>query len=238
MSCKWSFPLCVDAHDTDFSEIARPAALLRYMQSAANMQLHTLGPTNDDLLSMGQAFVLSKLNIVFHSPVNAYDQICADSWSCESKGFSFNRCFSIKKDGETVTEASSVWALIDVVTHKPFRVEEFHPNFDPDPPIFLDLPKRLHLPDGLNEVGAHRVTYGETDRNRHMNNVRYLDMLCDFMDMETLFWEKASISFLSEAKTGEVLRIFEKTIGDEHFFRSIRQDGRTNIEAYIKTKRR
>ena len=235
---KWSLPLCVDAHDTDFAEIARPAALLRYMQSAANMQLHTLGPTNEELLSKGQAFVLSKVRIIFHSPVNAYENIVAHSWSCESKGFSFNRCFSITNGSKTVAEAASIWALVDIQTKKPVRVEEFHPNFEDDTPISPDVPLRIQMPSELDEIGMHKVTYSETDRNRHMNNVRYLDMLSDFMDMEELLWEKASLSFLNEAKTGEVLLIFKKTLGDEHFFKSIRQDGKVNIEAYVKTRKR
>lgn len=235
---KWSLPLCVDAHDTDFAETARPAALLRYMQSAANMQLHTLGPTNEELLSKGQAFVLCKIRIVFQNTVNAYDNIVAHTWSCESKGFSFNRCFSITKGSETVAEAASVWALLDIHSRKPIRVEEFHPNFEDDLPISPDVPLRFQLPTELYEIGIHKVTYSETDRNRHMNNVRYLDMLCNFMDMEDLLWEKASLSFLNEAKTGEILRIYKKTLGDEHFFKSIRQDGKVNIEAYIKTKKR
>ena len=235
---KWSLPLCVDAHDTDFAEIARPAALLRYMQSAANMQLHTLGPTNEELLSKGQAFVLSKVRIVFHRPIFAYDNIVAHTWSCESKGYSFHRCFSITKESETVAEAASVWALVDIQTRKPIRVEEFHPNFTDDAPITPDVPPRIQIPNELDEIGVHKVAYSETDRNRHMNNVRYLDMISDFMDMEELLWEKASFSFLNEAKTGEVLRIFKKTVGDEHFFKSICQSGKTNIEAYIKTKKR
>lgn len=235
---KWSDTLYVDAHDTDFSEIARPAALLRYMQSAANMQLHTLGPTNEELFSKGQAFVLSKICLAFHRPVKAYEKISAHSWSCESNGFSFQRCFSITKDNETLAEAASIWALIDIETRRPLRVEEFHPNFEPDPPIFPDAPLRFRVPEDLNDLGVHRVTYSETDRNHHMNNVRYLDMLCNLMNMEELFWEKACISFLNEAKTGENLRIYGKTVGEEHFFKSLREDGKTNIEAYIKTKRR
>ena len=235
---KWSDSLYIDAHDTDFSEFARPAALLRYMQSAANMQLHTLGPTNEELLSKGQAFVLSKIAIAFYRPMKAYEQISAHSWSCESKGYSFNRCFSITKGKETVAEASSVWALIDIKTRKPLRCEEFHPNFEPDPPIFPDVPFRFQVPEDVKKLGFHKVTYSETDRNHHMNNVRYLDMLCNFMNMEELFFEKACISFLNEAKTGEELCIYGKSSGDEHFFKSLREDGKTNIEAYIKTKRR
>ena len=235
---KWTDTVCVDAHDTDFSETARPAALLRYMQSAANMQLHTLGPSNEALWAKGQAFVLSKIGIVFYEPVKAYDVIKASTWSCDSRGYSFNRCYSITKDDTLIAEATSVWALIDSLSHKPLRVEEFQPNFLPDPIITPDVPLRFSVPKELEEVGVHTVTYGETDTNRHMNNVRYLDMLCDFINMEELYVEKVSIQFLSEAPTHKKIRIFKHECGDEHFFSSVREDGRINVQAYIKTRKR
>ena len=50
---KWSEPIKVNSHDTDYNGVLRAGGVLKYMQEAANMQLHELGPSNDELMEKG-----------------------------------------------------------------------------------------------------------------------------------------------------------------------------------------
>ena len=232
---KWTEHMCVDAHDTDFTETARPASLLRYMQTAANMQLRRLGPSNEELLNGGQAFVLSRIAITFRRPAHAYEMLDVSSWADAGRGYSFPRYYTIMRGDECIAEAASVWALIDVETRRPLRTTEYRPNFDYDAPITPDAPLRFALPQEMPACGTHRVTYSEVDFNMHMNNTRYLDMLTDCMNMRENEIRDVSIAFLSEAPYDSVLTIEKKAENGVTFFRTIREDGRINIEALIRT---
>ena len=56
---KWTEYIKVSPHDTDINTVVSASSLIRYMQDAANSQLHNLGPSNEDLRADGKAFILS-----------------------------------------------------------------------------------------------------------------------------------------------------------------------------------
>ncbi len=55
----WISHIVADIHDEDYNGICRPSAILRYLQIAANGQLHGEGPSNEEMRAMGKAFVLT-----------------------------------------------------------------------------------------------------------------------------------------------------------------------------------
>ena len=75
------------------------------------MQMKHLGPSNEELREQGKAFLLSRINMSLYHPLFAGDDIEAFSWGCESRGVSFNRCYQLRRGGEVIAEAASVWGL-------------------------------------------------------------------------------------------------------------------------------
>jgi cysteinyl-tRNA synthetase len=67
----------VDVHDVDFNGVCRLSSLMRYIQSAAQMQLTENGMSYDELRERGVAFILSKIRLEFYSAVYAYDKLVA-----------------------------------------------------------------------------------------------------------------------------------------------------------------
>jgi medium-chain acyl-[acyl-carrier-protein] hydrolase len=233
---KWSENYRINTHDCDASGIVRASLVLRYMQETANMQMKNLGPTNEDLRRNKMAFLLSRINISLYHPLYAGDEITCTSWGCESRGVSFNRCYQIRRGDEVIAEAASVWGLVDTETHKLLKVDEITLGFGIDDPLELDVPRRVHIPRDINMtlVGERTVVYSDIDANLHMNNTNYPDMLCDFIpDMTGKRVISLSISFAKEAKLGEVLKVYLAEIDGQYYFRTIRKDGTTNIEAIM-----
>ncbi|MFA6948165.1 MAG: hypothetical protein WCQ72_04225, partial [Eubacteriales bacterium] len=79
----------------------------------------------------------------------------------------------------------------------------------------------------------------DCDLNHHMNNTYYPDMLCDFMpDMDGLRMSEMCLSFLSEAPLGQKVEVLHGVAGNveetRHFFRTIREDGKTGVEAEMR----
>lgn len=233
---RYAYSLVSDCHDTDAEGFLRPSAILRYMQTAANLQMHEYGPTNEELRTSGQAFVLTRLALDFIKPIGAYEALCAQSWGLDSRGFSFGRCFCLsKKDGEMLARAQSVWALIDIENKKPLPVAAFNPGFGTDAPFEDPLPLRMHLPpeELFCEVGHHRVSYAETDANRHMNNTCYPDILVNFLPLEGKRVQTMTLNFCREAPRGERLTVLMAEGEERYFFRTYREDGLVNIEAAV-----
>lgn len=232
---KFSENFTVNSHLCDANGIARPTAVISFMQEAANIQLRTYGPSADELRANGQAFVLSRIGVGVYAPLYAYKTYTMQTWSCESRGFSFYRCHRLLDGDEVLAEAVSVWALIDIVNKKPLRTTEFHPNFDHEEILDFEVPSRIRITaDALSEVGEHTVRYSETDINRHMNNTVYADMLCNFIDMTDRRATRININYFNEAPLGEKLTVCLEEAEDSIYrFRTLREDGKINVEAEI-----
>ena len=182
------------------------------------------------------AFILSRLNMSLYAPLYAYENISVSSWACESRGVTFNRCYDIRRNGELVAEATSVWGLIGISERKIYRVEDIVLPFSVDEPLELDSPKRVRIPKEVNLalVGESAVVYRDIDKNPHMNNTNYPDMLCEFIpDVEKKQILSVGITFAAEARRGENLKVYMAESDGSYYFRTVRSDGTVNVEAAI-----
>lgn len=234
---KWTEQYCISCHDEDLRGVAKASSVLRYMQDCVNAQMLSCGPSNDDLRRQGKGFLLSRVYTEITEPLYAFDKIEAQTWSCGQKGFRFFRCHQLVRRGRVVARTYSVWALIDIAQGKLLRTSEFHAGFDDDPPFDTDsLVQNFALPhtEDMEAVGTHRVTYSEADVNRHMNNTEYPDMLADHIDLSGKRISYFAINFQNEAPLGEVLSVYSTPAPDgEILLRTVRGDGKTNIEAKL-----
>ncbi len=224
----------VGFHDTDSSGNLSAAAALKYMQETAYLQLHKLGPTPAELTSSGRGFILSRIALSYYRPIRAYEQIEVQTWTCESKGYSFLRCYRIIRGGIICAEGSSVWALMDFEKRRPVKVTDFSYNFEDDEPLELDVPKSIKMPESLRLVGEHTVSYSDTDSNRHMTNTRYPELICNFIpNMKDRRVSNLAINFLGEAPMDSTLKVYYAKYDDSAYIRTLREDGTKNIEAEV-----
>lgn len=226
--------ICVDIHDVDHNGIARLSSLMRYIQSAAQTQLTVNGMSYDELRRMHRGFILSRIKMEFTEPVRAYDPLTAVTYPCESRGYSFLRCYALEKGGETIGRAVSVWALIDTETRALVRVNDFELGLETHEPHSLSL-TRFSVPSTIREVGTYTVNYGDLDQNCHMNNTRYPDMYSNFLPLDGKRIRTISINYHNEAPRGARLHVelAEGPDGNTYYIRTLREDGKINTEAEI-----
>ena len=226
--------LIADIHDVDYNGIIRASSLMKYIQSAAQTQLTLNGMSYDELKDMNRAFILSRIKMEFTEPVRAYEKISAVTYPCDSRGYSFLRCYALEKNGRTIGRAVSMWALIDTETHALVKVNDFELGLETHEPHTLAL-SRFAVPANIRKVGTYTVNYGDTDQNRHMDNTRYPDMYSNFLSLEGKRIRTLSINYLNEAPMGERLQV-ERADGIDgytYYFRTVREDGKVNTEAEI-----
>ena len=222
----------VDVHDVDINGVARASALMRYIQSAAQYQLSDNGMSYDSLKSRSRAFILSRIKIEFTAPIRAYERLRAITFPCESRGYSFLRCYKLKRDEITVARAASIWALVDTDTHSLIRVNDFDLGLDTYTPLDI-APGRIVMPQEMQEVGKFPVSYGVIDQNRHMNNTAYPDMYASFLPMDGNRISSISINYSNEAPMGDTLTLLRGERDGIYFFKTLRSDGKINTEAEI-----
>lgn len=234
---KWTESYKVKFHDTDVNEILSPKNTLKFMQETAMLQMKGVGTSYEELFNQKKAFLLSTIRLEFISPIYAYDMISVDTWAQEGKGFTYPRFFEIKRDGETVAEGASNWALVHTEEKRLIPQGEIDlSHFPIDEPLKTEHSLRIRIPSALplSLVGEYTVKYSDIDLNGHMNNTNYPGLICDHIPgIDKIRITSMGISFPNEAKYGEVLKVYLGRVDNKYFFRTIREDGKINIEAEI-----
>lgn len=228
----YSIKTSVNIHDVDFNGVAKTSSILRYLQSAAQCQLNDGGMSYDELKAQNRAFIISRMKLEVLRPLRAYEPLRAVTYPCESRGYSFLRCYALEADGITVARAISVWALIDTEAKALVRVNDFDLRLPTLPQNELTV-DRFCLPGALTDVGGYGVHYGDVDQNRHMNNTKYPDMFSNFLPLDGKFIKSISINYRNEAQIGDKLRVQRAEENGLFYFRTLRSDGKINSEAEI-----
>lgn len=102
-------------------------------------------------------------------------------------------------------EAVSTWVLADAATHRlarMSRITEFQ-DTDGGPLCKERTLSRVRLPETMEHADSRAMHYSDTDVNGHVNNVRYVDFLCDALHMERL----GPSRFVSSLQVGYLARV-------------------------------
>lgn len=232
-------------HDTDANRCVRPSKIVEYMQETANRQCEESGLPLDWLRDEhGLAFILGAISLNVRKPLHAYEEIEVRTWCKEAKSYIFNRYFEIVRGGEVVAEAASTWVLIDINQKTMVRADHYDVldgKFYYDEPIAPEtLLKKARVPKELEmtEVGKRKIVYSDIDYNMHMNNTRYPDMICDFVDelsssASPMRIKSLSLSYLKESALGATLAVSRSAIDEDGtlYVRTTNEQGETCLEA-------
>ncbi len=207
----------------------RPGALLRYFQEAINLQMHDNPPSTEDLFARGQAFILSRTAMKLYSELEVYDNITVTTWANTSRGATYVRSAQIFRGNELCADIITLWALVDINNHRLIRVKDAVlgvGTLDELPDI--PLPEKVRFPENteMSPVGKRTVYYSDIDRNNHMNNTRYVDMICDFLpDVENSRIKAFTVSYNHECRLGEELSVYSIGEDGKMFFYAEKSDG-------------
>ena len=224
----------IHIHQVDQNRVCPPAEILRMMHITTDYQMHAEHCTIEQMQEQGMAMVLSKLHLCFYEPVHQGETLTVTTWPCVSRGFQFDRCYRAMVDDKVVAEGISIWALIDINTHRLLRsdkVDFSHYTFGEKFPLDCNIASF----DGEYEpICTHHVAYSDADTYLHMNNTRYIDMICDLVpDMAKRTTCAITIHYKNEAPVGSDIEVFRGECGDTFYFKST-IDGKPNMEAAIR----
>ncbi|MBR2822717.1 MAG: hypothetical protein IKE24_03420 [Clostridia bacterium] len=208
-SLERTFPIRVA--ECDVNNYWRPGAILTELQEAATLHSSALGCGREELLREGLAWVVVRLALRMHRYPVSGETVTVRTFHRPHRHTFFPRYFVITDSrGEAIGEASSLWLLMDLETRQAVPASRL-----PSPlPDNSDLPEPLPLPGAIpalsvaETVHPWTVHFTDLDPNRHVNNTRYADWLCNVLGIDTMsthLLEALNIHFNAEVLPGHSL---------------------------------
>ena len=199
----------VDSRDIDPWYHCRPSGLTGTLQAAATHAACARHVSQDETMDKYHCFwMLARMWYRLDRPLSWGDRVTIRTWHRGAKGASTYRDFDLYVDGRPVGEAVSTWVLADADTHRLFRmsrVEEFQ-GTDGGALCKTKTLSGLHLPADMALADSRALHYSDTDVNGHVNNVRYVDFICDALHMENLgpgrYVSALQVGYLAECMAG------------------------------------
>jgi acyl-ACP thioesterase len=221
----WSEIQAVNSHDCDKNRILRPTGIFRMVQEAAAHQLTAVGQDETDMHAAHRAYIVSQIGIDVIKPVYMNDSLTIKTWEANSVGAKFMRYYSVLRGDEEVVCGSCICALINTETGRFIRVSDSGYAFggagDERVPS-LDSHGAMNKALTYKKAADFPVLYTFIDRNDHMNNTCYADMFFSAIpDCEKKYMTGISISYLRQAKLGDVLSLELADADGKYFIRAM-----------------
>lgn len=159
-------------------------------------------------------WVLHRIRVRFYRKPRWNDMVNLTTWPSGMERLYALREFHIDDHGGArLVDVSSAWIILDAVRRRPVRPQNHLPTDRIHPQRLLDLPtvklpgippEEVKLPNG--QTPWNLVRPSDTDRNRHVNNARYVQWMQDAVPT-LLEHPEGVITFLSETHIGQEYRV-------------------------------
>ena len=224
--------------EIDGSAQLRLSSLEGYLLNAAGLAAEDNGFGAMEMIQQGVTWVLSQLSIEMQRLPKQYESFVIETWVEDYGRLLTTRHFIVyDKDKQEIGSACSQWALIDIKSRRPINLQtrEDLMHFATGEPGKIEKPLRIGAVNDGVEVARHKVSYSDIDYNMHLTNTRYPNLICDMLpSLEGKRISEFSISFVNQAELGEELTFLEGESDGAYYIRSLRTDGKVNIEARVK----
>lgn len=190
---------------------AKPSVLLHFAQEAAGAHCLELAADWDTLAARHMFWAVTRQKLQITRLPRLGEVITVETWPMPTTKVAYPRStVAYDQEGNEVFRAISLWVLMNTDTRAmilpgksgleirgALRGNE------------LALPASLH-PQLLEHSCRRRVVYGDLDRNRHMNNARYMDWVDDLLPSrfhEAHPAHEITICYHAEATEGQELTL-------------------------------
>lgn len=201
----------VKAFEVDTDGLARLSYLANTMQEAAGVHAAKLGLSMQSLIDNNQTWILNRFSVQMQRYPSAGEEIRIETWPSGSDRLFAYRDFELfDADNNMILSARTTWLILDLNRRRPV----------PSPPEvielgtlnkrFADISLYERLPR-IDSTPEHTVKFpvrrSDLDINRHVNNVKYLEMLLETLgdDQSDLRPDYFDIQFKAESVYSDVL---------------------------------
>ncbi|MDE6445721.1 MAG: acyl-ACP thioesterase [Alistipes sp.] len=229
----------IEPHEVDFTLRATIPALGSVVLNTAGTDAHGKGFGVDALNAGNHSWVLSRIAFEFDRRPKQYDEYTVATWISDYGRVLSTRNFTLSdSSGSEFGRAVSQWAMIDLASRTAVDlswVGDAHADaiVDAEPPA--EKPRKIRAVTP-SERCEHRVVYSDIDFNRHVNTMRYIEMMLDMLPLERLTCEapvRMDIHFMKECRYGQTLAVGAEFRDDEALFEIVNDEGAAAVRAAI-----
>ena len=213
MAEKTHYPYRVEPQDVDFTLRATVASLGSAILNTAGIDAYGKGFGVDVLNAANHSWVLSRLAMEFDTRPEQYTDYTIATWISDYGRVLSTRNFTLTDAaGRQFGRAVSQWAMIDLRSRPAVvlsGVGDAHAAATAAEPSPAERPRKIREVHPTR-TSEHRVVYSDIDFNRHVNTMRYIEMMLDMLPVELLTLDaplRLDIHFLHECRFGQTLRI-------------------------------
>lgn len=205
------FEYRVEPQYVDFTDRVSVSSICDLILHAAGEDAHKRGFGIDALADNNYGWVLSRLAVELDYMPAEYSEFTLHTWISDYNRLSSTRNFTLTdNEGREFGRAVSQWCMIDYATRMPVDMNTMAKAHDGN---MVDAPSPCERPRRIGVVSSeplveHRVVYSDIDFNRHMNTMRYIDIIFDTLPIEVpeqLTGFRLDMNFMKEARYGDNL---------------------------------
>ena len=210
------FNYSIGPSSIDFTGRISVSSMFDVILGAAGEDAHSRGFGVEALAKNNYGWVLSRICFELDYLPREYSDFTIYTWISDYNRLSSTRNFElVDAEGREFGRAVSQWCMIDFDTRMPADMNTMakaHEGNMVDAPSPCERSRRLAAVEG-EPLLQHRVAYSDIDFNRHMNTLRYIDIIFDSMPIEQVEKMNAlrmDINFTKEARSGDSLKLMAK----------------------------
>lgn len=208
------FKYVVAPQYVDFTSRASVSGMFDMILHAAGQDAYRRGFGIDVLAENNYGWVLSRICVELDYLPNEYSEFTLYTWIGGYNRLASTRNFElVDAEGRIFGRAVSQWCMLDFATRLPVDMNtlaKVHEGTIVDAPSPCVAPKRIGAVDG-EPLLVHKVVYSDIDFNRHMNTMRYIDLIFDSMPIEQVEKMNAlrlDLNFVKESRYGDILNLY------------------------------
>ena len=205
------FKYKIEPQYVDFTDRVSVSSICDLVLHAAGDDAHRRGFGIDALADNNYGWVLSRMAIEMDYMPAEYSEFTLHTWISDYNRLSSTRNFTLTdSEGRACGRAVSQWCMIDYATRMSVDMNTMakaHEGNMVDAPSPCERPRRIGVITSEPLV-EHKVVYSDIDFNRHMNTMRYIDIIFDTLHIEVpehLHGFGLDMNFVKEARYGDNL---------------------------------
>lgn len=206
---EYKMTLKIASYDVGEDDCLRLSAVLRYQQETGELHLQTACMGWRDMIALGMVFVTSRWRVAIHRLPRMEETVTLTTWHRDRKGPRFTRCYEWRDEsGALLIEGAMQFALVSVAEHRLLRGDEFMeraPLPDVDRTVSCGDPGRIPVAE-TTPCGTYTVRRSDMDRNGHMNNTHYADLMLDFIP-DGRVPALVDLHFAGESRRGDTIAV-------------------------------
>ena len=189
----------------------------------------------DDLAEKGLFWLTVKTKVRIMERPEMMSDIMAETWPETPGRASCNRYYALRKEGRTIVEGKSEWAIIEKDSGKLRKLAEVYPgDIEHCPDTVCDGPYMRLSKDfsGCEEIGRYTVRSTDIDIGQHMNNAAYVHAMFGAFscrELDTMNVQEAEVHFRAPCFEGDRLSVFRRDTDGGVELGILRSDGTTAV---------